>query len=124
MSGYLSIQIRDHIWKTSFDYYDNIINYGYHELSHLAIISEIKKLCIDNNLKALHLKSFVPSDNNIGYREYDWDPKLYPSYDTSLESISNYVTYGEPEMANHLNHEGNKYVAELVIKLIKEYKLI
>ena len=110
------------VWETSFAYYDNIINYGFHELSHLAIINEIKKLCVEHNITVLHLRSFVPSDNNVEYKEYNWNPELYPSYNTSLESISK--DYLEPEIANHLNHEGNKYVAKLVIELIKEYKLI
>ena len=71
---------------------------------------------------SLHLRSFVPADNGVGFREYDWNPDMDNSIATSLESISK--KYGEPDIANHLNLEGNKHVAELVIDNIENLKLL
>ncbi len=110
------------VWETSYNYYDHVINYGFHELSHLAIVNEIMRLCSHHQLKALHLRSFVPADNGVGFREYDWNPNMDNSIATSLESISK--KYGEPDIANHLNLEGNKHVAELVIDKIESLKLL
>lgn len=110
------------IWETSFGYYDHVINYGFHELTHLAIVKEIVRLCDEHKLKVLHLRSFVPADNGVNFREYNWNPELDPCIDTSLETISK--DYLEPDIGNHLNPEGNKYVAKLVIEKIKTCKLL
>ena len=34
------------VWETSYNYYDHVINYGFHELSHLAIVNEIINVAI------------------------------------------------------------------------------
>jgi len=109
------------IWQSSFDYYDHVINYGFHELSHRAVINEILTLVKDHQINALHLRSFVPSDIGAGAREYNWDIAMEPSITESLESIA---VMNKPEWKNHLSEEGNQYVAKLVIDKIDSLKLL
>tara|TARA_Y100001937_G_C7091484_1_gene317968 strand:+ start:288 stop:902 length:615 start_codon:yes stop_codon:yes gene_type:complete len=112
------------IWQTAFDYYDHVINHGYHELSHRAVVGEILRLVEHHKLNVLHLRSFVPSDIGTGAREYDWDVEMNPSIAESLESIGVSKKINEPYVANHFNKEGNKYIAKLVIDKIDSLKLL
>ena len=112
------------IWSTSFDYYDHLINHGFHELSHRAVVNEILRLVKYHTLNVLHLRSFVPSDIGSGAREYYWDMEMSPSIAESLESIGVSKKMNEPNIANHFNKEGNQYVAQLIIDKIDSLKLL
>jgi len=119
----------DKIWETGHLYYEHLMDYGFHELTHIAIVRECNRICEQNNIDVLHLFSF--STKELEYRDYNWDVDLPRSYNTqSLARISyDYQTpdndeydFNEPgwrTLPNHMNYKGNKLVSEIVLDMLK-----
>jgi len=111
----------DAVWKAGHEYYEHVMDFGFHELTHIALINECYK--IGCQTKMLHLYSF--STKELNYRDYDWDVYLPNSYrEKSLARIS--YDYQTPDnddgwstLPNHMNYAGNKVVSEIVLGMLK-----
>jgi hypothetical protein len=111
----------DEVWKAGNDYFEHIMDFGFHELTHVALINECYKIC--NQTEMLHLYSF--STKELNYRDYDWDVDLPNGYrEKSLARIS--YDYQTPDnddgwktLPNHMNYAGNKVVSDIVLDMLK-----
>jgi hypothetical protein len=111
----------DAIWKAGNDYYEHLMDYGFHELTHRALVNECWS--IGCATKTIHLFSF--STKELQFRDYDWDIYLPNSYqEKSLARIS--YDYQTPDnddgwstLPNHMNYAGNKVVSEIVLEMLK-----
>tara|TARA_B100000282_G_C31728897_1_gene489906 strand:- start:1593 stop:2192 length:600 start_codon:yes stop_codon:yes gene_type:complete len=111
----------DKIWKAGHDYYEQLMDFGYHEISHIALVNECNK--ITDKIKTIHLFSF--STNELGFRDYNWDINFPNSYnEKSLAQIS--YGYQTPDnddgwktLPNHMNYAGNKTVSDIVLDMLK-----
>ncbi len=111
-------------------YYEHLMEYGFHELSHIILVKECDKICKETNTKVLHLFSF--STKELNFRDYNWDVRLENSYNKkSLARISyDYQTPDNDEqkwapgdlgwvtLPNHMNYAGNKFVSELILGML------
>tara|TARA_Y100000034_G_scaffold50842_1_gene62570 strand:- start:100 stop:738 length:639 start_codon:yes stop_codon:yes gene_type:complete len=118
------------IWNAGNLYYEHLMEYGFHELSHIALVKECDKICKETNTKVLHLFSF--STKELNFRDYNWDVRLENSYNKkSLARISyDYQTPDNDEqkwapgdlgwvtLPNHMNYAGNKVVSEIVLGML------
>ena len=114
------------IWTAGHLYYEHLMEYGFHELSHIALVKECNNLCKDK--KVIHLFSF--STEELNFRDYNWDVDLPNAYrEKSLAKISyDYQTpdndeqeFNEPgwkTLPNHMNYAGNKVVSEIVLSML------
>jgi len=119
---------KDNIWTAGHLYYEHLMEYGFHELSHIALVKECNNLCKDK--KVIHLFSF--STKELDFRDYNWDVRLENSYNKkSLARISyDYQTPDNDEqkwapgdlgwvtLPNHMNYAGNKVVSEIVLGML------
>ena len=117
----------DAVWKAGHDYYEQVMDFGFHELTHIALVNECWKIGCQTNM--VHLYSF--STKELKHREYNWDVYLPNAYsEKSLARISyDYQTpdnhkydWIEPNvktLPNHMNYEGNKVVSEIVLDMLK-----
>ena len=111
----------DAVWKAGHEYYEHVMDFGFHELTHIALINECYK--IGCQTKMLHLYSF--STKELPYRDYNWDVYLPNAYrEKSLARIS--YDYQTPDntdgwstLPNHMNYAGNKVVSEIVLDMLK-----
>ena len=119
----------DKVWETGHLYYEHLMDYGFHELTHIALVNECNNMCVESKIKVLHLFSF--STNELDYRDYKWDVNLDNSYnEKSLARISydfqtpdnDEYDFNEPgwkTLPNHMNYKGNKFVSEIVLKMLQ-----
>ena len=117
---------RNKIWTAGHLYYEHLMEYGFHELSHIALVKECNNLC--NNVKVLHLFSF--STEELNFRDYNWDVDLPNAYrEKSLAKISydyqtpdndeqEFIEPGWKTLPNHMNYAGNKVVSEIVLSML------
>lgn len=120
-------QNNDAVWKAGHDYYEHVMDFGFHELSHIALVNECWKIGCQTNM--INLFSF--STKELEYREYDWDVHLPNAHtDKSLARISydyqtpdnhkhDWIEPGWQTLPNHMNYEGNKVVSEIVLDMLK-----
>ena len=122
---------KDNIWTAGHMYYEHLMEFGFHELTHSTLVKECYKICMEANIKHIHLFSF--STKELGFRDYDWDVQLPGSYnEKSLARISyDYQTpddekqhwvekgKGHATLPNHMNYEGNKLVSKIVLDMLK-----
>ena len=104
------------------------MDWGFHELTHIALVKECDKICKETNTKVLHFFSF--STKELDFRDYNWDVELENSYnEKSLARISydyqtpdnhkhSWIAPGWKTLPNHMNYEGNKFVSELVLGML------
>ena len=116
------------MWLAGHWYYEHLMDFGYHEITHIALLKECEKICKESGIKALHLYSFTTKE--LGFRDYNWDVELENSYlKQSLAKISymyqtpdnDAQSFNEPgwkTLPNHMNYQGNKHVYDLVIDLL------
>ena len=110
----------DKIWKAGHEYYEHLMEFGFHELTHIALVKECQRITTD--IKTLHLFSF--STKELGFRDYNWDIKLNNSYNAnSLARIS--YDYQTPDnddgwktLPNHMNYAGNQIVSGIVLGML------
>lgn len=117
----------DAVWKAGHDYFEQIMDFGFHELAHIGLVNECWK--IGCKTKMLHLYSF--STKELNYRDYDWDVYLPNAYtEKSLARISydyqtpdshkyDWIKSGWKTLPNHMNYEGNKVVSEIVLDMLQ-----
>mgnify|MGYP003111470441 CR=1 FL=1 len=121
-------QNNDAVWKAGHDYYENIMDFGFHELTHIALVNECWRIgCAPKN--SIHLFSF--STKELQFRDHNWDIYLPNSYqEKSLARISydyqtpdnhkyDWIEPGWQTLPNHMNYEGNKVVSDIVLKMLK-----
>ena len=118
----LKKQNKDNVWTAGHLYYEHIMDFGFHELSHIALVNECWRIgCAPKN--SIHLFSF--STKELNFREYNWDIWLPNAYnEKSLARIS--YDYQTPDnddgwstLPNHMNYAGNKVVSEIVLDMLK-----
>ena len=114
------------IWTAGHLYYEHLMEYGFHELSHIALVKECNNLCKDK--KVIHLFSF--STKELNFRDYNWDIDLPNAYrEKSLARISydyqtpdndeqEFIEPGWKTLPNHMNYAGNKVVSEIVLSML------
>ena len=114
------------IWTAGHLYYEHLMEYGFHELSHIALVKECNNLCKDK--KVIHLFSF--STEELNFRDYNWDVDLPNAYrEKSLAKISydyqtpdndeqEFIEPGWKTLPNHMNYAGNKVVSEIVLSML------
>jgi hypothetical protein len=118
------------IWNAGHLYYEHLMDWGFHELTHIALVKECDKICKETNTKVLHFFSF--STKELDFRDYNWDVNLPNAYkEKSLARIS--YDYQIPDndeqewsegdkgwrtLPNHMNYAGNKFVSELVLGML------
>ena len=66
----------DEIWNAGHRYYEHVMDFGFHELTHIALVTECWR--VGTRTKMIHLYSF--STNELDFREYNWDVYLPNSY--------------------------------------------
>lgn len=116
----------DEIWNAGHRYYEQLMDFGFHELTHIALVNECWR--VGTRTKMIHLYSF--STNELDFREYNWDVYLPNSYSKqSLARISydyqtpdnhkyDWIEPGWKTLPNHMNYEGNKVVSEIVLGML------
>ena len=118
----LKHQKDDVVWKAGHDYYTHLMDFGFHEFTHIALVNECWRIgCAPPN--SLHLFSF--STEELQFKEYNWDVDLPNAYkEKSLARIS--YDYQTPDnddgwstLPNHMNYAGNKVVSEIVLDMLK-----
>jgi len=119
---------KNNIWVAGHMYYEHLMEYGYHELTHPTLVVECYRICTEANIKQVHLFSF--STKELEFRDYNWDVSLPKSYSKqSLARISydyqtpdnhkqDWVEPGWQTLPNHMNYEGNKVVSEIVLGML------
>ena len=119
---------KDNIWTAGHLYYEHLMDWGFHELTHIALVKECDKICKETNTKVLHFFSF--STKELNFRDYNWDIDLPNAYrEKSLARISydyqtpdndeqEFIEPGWQTLPNHMNYAGNKFVSELVLGML------